>query len=79
MPNALRGQLRHTRERFSPMHSLYPYTTTLSRGGILNMNLMELAAPLKFFIIWDVDYEGKRNFDVALREHEAQGTLFFTK
>ena len=51
----------------------------VSRGVILNMNLMELAAPLKFFIIWDVDYEGKRNFDVALREHEAQGTLFFTK
>ena len=54
-------------------------TSLGTRGVILNMNLMELAAPLKFFIIWDVDYEGKRNFDVALREHEAQGTLFFTK
>ena len=50
-----------------------------NRGVILNMCLMDLAAPLKFFLIWDVDYEGKKNFDVALREHEAQGTQFITK
>ena len=49
------------------------------RGDILNLNLTDLANSLKFPIIWDVVSGEKIKFDVALREHEAQGTLFFTK
>ena len=50
-----------------------------NRGDILNLNLTDLANSLKFPIIWDVVSGEKIKFDVALREHEAQGTLFFTK
>ena len=45
----------------------------------MNLNLTDLANSLKFPIIWDVVSGEKIKFDVALREHEAQGTLFFTK
>ena len=51
----------------------------VGRGDILNLNLTDLASSLKFPIIWDVLSGEKIKFDVALREHEAQGTLFFTK
>ena len=50
-----------------------------ARGDILNLNLTDLASSLKFPIIWDVLSGEKIKFDVALWEHEAQGTLFFTK
>ena len=49
------------------------------RGDILNLNLMDLAGSLKFPIILDVDSGETFIFDVGHREHDPNGTLFFTK
>ena len=45
----------------------------------MKLNLMDLADSLKILIIWDVGSGEKIKFGVAHLEHEAQGTLFFTK